>query len=342
MINSTEQSVTPDLFLQEAETYRTYKVAKFIDNYYFPVLIPLRLLGNTLSFLVVIRPNNRKVSTCIYMAAISINDKLMPSWTFRTWYSFTFKSDYPKLCKLTAYGSYLILQNSTFQIVAMTIDKYITIKWPHKAATYSTPSRAKVIILVIFIFAAMYNLPHYFMANVVEGQRGFSVENTLAKVHSWLSFVLNGVMPFTLLIHMNYAIVKTVRDSREMFREHVKTTGMETQQKTMKSAESQLTTMLLFVTTLFLILIFPSYIRFIYAAFSSPDTPSKFADSLLISEISYHLYVTNSGLNFLLYCISGQKFRNDLKEMVRWIGRCGYPSMSTESPSEPNTASTTS
>ena len=343
MMNSTEQSVTPDFFLQEAESYTTYKVAKFIDNYYFPVLIPIGLLGNTLSFLVMIKPNNRKVSTCIYMAAISINDNLMLSWTFRTWYSFTFKSNYPKLCKLTAYGSYLILQNSTFQIVAMTIDKYIAIKWPHRAATYSTPSRAKFIILVIFIFAAVYNLPHYFMANVIEGQCGFSVENTLAKVHSWLSFVLNGVIPFSLLIHMNYAIVKTVRESQEMFRSNVGTAGMETRQKTMKSAENQLTTMLLLVTTLFLILILPSYIKFIYAAFSRPDTPSKFADSLLISEISYHLYVTNSGINFFLYCVSGKKFRSDLKEMVRWIGRCcGYASISMEPPSDPNTASTTS
>ena len=338
--NTTAESETPDFFIQEAETYMTYKVAKFIDNYYFPVLIPMGLVGNTLSFLVMIRSNNRKISTCIYMAAISINDNLMMAWTFRTWYSFTFKSNYPKLCKLTAYGSYLILQNSTFQIVAMTIDKYIAIKWPHKAAAYSSPNRAKIIIFAILIFAALYNLPHYFMANVVEGQCGFSVESILTKVHSWISFVLNGIIPFTLLIHMNYVIVRTVRQSRKMFSS---TAGIETRQKSMKSAESQLTTMLVLVTTLFLILILPSYIRFIYAAFVRTDTPSKFADSLLISEISYHLYVTNSGINFLLYCISGQRFRNDLKEIVCWIGQgCCYSSMSTDLPADPNTASTVS
>ena len=37
---------------------------------------------------------------------------------------------------------------------------------------------------------------------------------------------------------------------------------------------------------------------------------------VFISEMSYWLYVTNSGINFFLYCVSEKKFRNDLKEIV--------------------------
>ena len=158
------------------------------------------------------------------------------------------------------------------------------------------------------------------------------------KVYSWLSFVLNAVIPFTLLIHMNYVIVKTVRNSRKMFRSEVGTAGMETRQKTMKSAESQLTTMLLLVTTLFLTLLHPTYVRFIYTAFVSSNTPSKYADSLLISEVSYKLYVTNSGINFFLYCVSGQKFRNDLSEIFCCIRRADFSSK--ESRTDQNTLST--
>ena len=66
--NSTAET---NAFLQEAETNMTYKVAKYINQYWFPILIPLGLVGNTLSFLVMIRPNNKGISTCIYMAAIS-------------------------------------------------------------------------------------------------------------------------------------------------------------------------------------------------------------------------------------------------------------------------------
>ena len=145
---------------------------------------------------------------------------------------------------------------------------------------------------------------------------GYSVKGIFTKVYSWLTIVLNGVIPFTLLIHMNYVIVKTVRKSRKMFRSNIGTTSNDARQKSMKNAENQLTTMLLLVTTLFLILVLTTYVRFIYSAFATPDSPSELADSLLIFEISSKLYVTNSGINFFLYCISGQKFRNDLKELL--------------------------
>ena len=328
--NSTSETNTQDTFLLEAETFMTYKVAKLLDNYWFPVLIPLGLVGNSLSFLVMIRPSNRKVSTCIYMVAISINDNAMMMWAFRSWYLYTFKRYYPEQCKLTVFTSLLILQNSTFQILAMTIDKYIAIKWPHKAATYSTSKRAKIMILSILTFVILYNLPHIFFTSVITGKcYAYSLKSILTKIHSWSSFVLNAVIPFTLLIHMNYVIVKTVRNSRKMFRTNNGTVGVERRDKTMKSAENQLTTMLLLVTTLFLILLLTTYIRFIYAAFVSSDTPSKFATSMLIFEISYNSYVTNSGINFFLYCVSGQKFRTDLKETVCGISRSCYVPMNS-------------
>ena len=76
-VNSTPETDTQETFLQEAGTYMTFKVARYIAYYWFPILIPMGLVGNTLSFLVMIKPNNRKISTCIYMAAISINDSLL-------------------------------------------------------------------------------------------------------------------------------------------------------------------------------------------------------------------------------------------------------------------------
>ena len=84
----------------------------------------------------------------------------------------------------------------------------------------------------------------------------------------------------------------------------------------MRSVENQLTIMLLLVATLFLILLFPAYFRFIYTVFAERDTPSQYARVLLVFQITGKLYTTNSGINFFLYCLSGKKFRNDLKEIL--------------------------
>ena len=322
--NSTAEIQAPDTFLQEAETYMTYKVAKYINKYWLPIVIPLGLVGNTLSFLVMIRPHNRSISTCIYMAAISINDNAMMCIEVHAWFvsAFDIHGWYLWECKTAAYLVFFSLQCTTYLILSMTIDKYIAIKWPHKAATYSTPGRAKMTILTIITFVALYNFPQFFITTLIEGNcYAYSAKGILTKVFSWSTFVLNGVIPFTLLIHINYVIVKTVRKSRKMFTVNVRTAGVETRQKTMKGVENQLTTMLLLITTLFLILLLPTYIRFIYASFVSSDTPSKFATSLLIFEISWKLFATNSSINFFLYCVSGTKFRNDLKEMVSGMGK---------------------
>ena len=92
--------------------------------------------------------------------------------------------------------------------------------------------------------------------------------------------------------------------------------ALEIRQNAMKNAENQLTIMLLLVTTLFLILLIPTYVRFIYLTFLITDTPAKYALSIFLMQLTYKLFTTNSGINFFLYCISGQKFRNDLKEIL--------------------------
>ena len=126
---------------------------------------------------------------------------------------------------------------------------------------------------------------------------------------------------------MNYIIIKKVGQSRKMF-VHRNTTDDDKQreqncnrandrrQKTMKNTENQLTIMLLLVTTLFLVLMIPTYVRFLLFSFIGRDTPEKYANVMLLYHFSYNLYNTNSGINFFLYCISGQKFRNDVKQTL--------------------------
>ena len=37
-------------------------------------------------------------------------------------------------CKVASFWALFALQNSTFQVLAMTVDKYIAIKWPHRGS----------------------------------------------------------------------------------------------------------------------------------------------------------------------------------------------------------------
>ena len=313
--------------MEEVKTYVTFKIATYIANYWFPILVPIGWIGNTLSFIIMLKRNNRKISTCVYMAAISVNDNFMMYTAFHYWLNSAMNVRKWHLweCKFVAFGALFALQNCTFLILAMTVDKYIAIKWPHRATTYSTPRRAKLISVVVYLCAFTYNIPNFFLSSTFARFNwclAYAVSSTLTSVFSWFSFVLNAIIPFTLLIHMNNVIVKTVRKSRQMFGANGGTAregsgqGMDVRQKNMKNAENQLTIMLLLVTTLFLILLCPAYCRFIYLAFSKQDTPFEYAKSMILYQVTAKLYTSNSGINFFLYCISGQKFRKDLKEIL--------------------------
>ena len=220
-VNATTMDMTTkDTFMEKVEGYVTFKIAGILSTYGFPVLVPFGLLGNTLSFLVMIKPNNREMSTCIYMAAISLNDNLMMCMASHNWLVVVMKVHEwnSAECKIAAYLVLFGLQNTTFQVLAMTIDKFIAIKWPHRAATYSTPRRAKFITIGVTVSLAIYNIPHLFFSSLVGEQcLGYVIGGVITKAYSWINFVINAIIPFTMLIYMNYVIVKTIRQSRRMF-----------------------------------------------------------------------------------------------------------------------------
>ena len=217
------------------------------------------------------------MSTCIYMAAIGIIDNLMMCLALHYWLVTVAKIHELGLweCKINSYLTHFSIQSSTYQVLAMTIDKYIVIKWPHKAAVYSASKRVRAILFGVNVGALSYSVPDLFAANVVGGEcLSYSVGGTITRDYSWITFAINGIIPFPMLIYMNFVIVLTVRNRRMMFRLTITAIpaeqmnhGMETRQRKMKSAENQLTIMLVLVTMLFLILLFPTYIRFILPNF---------------------------------------------------------------------------
>ena len=157
-----------------------------------------------------IKQNNRKMSTCIYMGAISINDNIMMFVCFHNYLvSVLHVHNWePIECQIDAYFSLFVLQNGTFQFLAMTLDKNIAIKLPHKAVTYITPGRAKRIAVGLSICAFVYNVPPLFFSKIIGGQCfNYGSSSVISRVYSWFSFVLNAIIPFTLLIHMNFVIV---------------------------------------------------------------------------------------------------------------------------------------
>ena len=207
-------------------------------------------------------------------------------------------------------------------IVSMTFDRFYSIIRPHKAASFNTVKRTKIVIICIISFSIMYSIPNLFVSSH-NGWQCIPYGNTLQKPYGksyyWVSFTINFVVPFVSMLVMNSVIINTLwkrssfidDHSTEVNQDRIKGTGS-------KSSERQVYVILLLVTFGFLILSTPSYILFLYMmAVDLYASPATFATYYIFYSFAQKAHHSNHGINFFLYVISGTKFRTDLLRLLK-------------------------
>ena len=86
----------------------------------------------------------------------------------------------------------------------------------------------------------------------------------------------------------------------------------------LKRTDVQIFATLLLVTFSFLILTTPAYILVLYVFLVDyNESPESFAGFHLFNVIGHSSLFTNCAINFFLYVISGQKFRNRFEKIVQ-------------------------
>ena len=209
-------------------------------------------------------------------------------------------------------------------IVSMTFERFYSIIRPHKAASFNTVKRAKITIIVVGPFSVLFNIPHFFItSNQGSVCLPFGDEVAMGtpqiRFFFWLSSTVIFVIPFVLLLTMNSGIIHTLRRRPDLALSKIES-KVRTDDKRRKSNDKQIYSILLLVTFAFLILCSPLYI-FTILHYSMLDnflqTPKAFAAYNLLFNVAQKLSVTNYGINFFLYVISGKKFRTDLVNAFR-------------------------
>ena len=104
-------------------------------------------------------------------------------------------------------------------------------------------------------------------------------------------------------------------DSEDQVQGHNQGHG-QGQRGRISNSEKQIYITLLLVTFSFLIFMAPSWFSIIYYMFVDyKKSPRSIAGFYLSYSIMQKAYYTNYSINFILYVISGQKFRSDLVKL---------------------------
>lgn len=311
---------------EEAADYLIYKIGFGLHIYFLPILVLVGLVGNTLSFIIMVKPTNRRLSCCVYMAVLAVSDNVALFIMGYYWTKPTFEIPIFHQLECSILGYILIgsAQYGMLIIVAMTVDRFMVVRFSLSSARLShcTAGRARVMAGVLLGVALVFNIPHLVLLDTGVNYTciTFSGSSALVRAYALLSIILNAFVPFIALLTMNIIIIKTIKDARKSFDEggsFLRSRGPQTSGKDQSVKEqAQLTVMLLLVNGVFLLLTMPVYVRYIiYTIVNYRTHPAVLATYILVYHITHKLYYTNNAVNFFLYCIGGSKFRKELKQL---------------------------
>ena len=220
-------------------------------------------------------------------------------------------------CRLFHLALFFSSMCSCYLLITMTFERFYSIIRPHKAASFNTVKRARIVIVCVFLFSLFYSIPYLFIA----GNSGklcipnaMASKNVFGELYYWLSQILLFAFPCLSLLTMNSVIIHTLRKRSNQKVLELEDQG-QTEGQTVKTKlpKKQIFTILLVITFVFVALNIITRTLVFYLNFYIGNTPHYYAGLHLFYQIGEKAFYTNHGINFFLYVMSGQKFRTDLK-----------------------------
>ncbi|XP_055686865.1 cysteinyl leukotriene receptor 1 isoform X2 [Lutzomyia longipalpis] len=335
------------------------EVGDFLITYYTPVLVFTGSIGNMLSVLVFCKTKLRKLSSSYYLAALGVSDTCFLVGLFISWLNFVDVNLTNRniFCQSFTYLSGLCSFLSVWFVVAFTVERFIAVLYPLKRQTMCTVKRAKIVLCGLTVLGGVHSAPFIMFASPQFSERLNTTICDVREeykghmtIFNYIDTIIVFVVPFTAIVILNsitgFTVWKVAGVRRSMtiqkrqgssalheFRKahpnHQLCTHpnghnnvnlslhqqRSTKQRVANSSQIKVTKMLLMVSTVFVILNLPSYVMRVRAYIET--SPSK--TTIVIQYYCWLFFITNFGINFALYCVSGQNFRKALVGMFRRV-----------------------
>ena len=302
-----------------------------------PMIMTWGITGNILSIIILFRLARKAsiTSTTIYLVTLAISDTvILLCGPLRNWIKFTWEKDVryysDSSCKAQLYFTYLSIHFSSWLLVAITMERVASVVFPHKVRVGCTPRNATVVIFVMLFILGGLGLVHPIIQGL-ESARGSikcaptTIEYTKFRddVYVWMDFFLSFGFPFLFLVIGNAIIIYRLNKSRlQQKKMNVSRGDGKKSGRDMRS----LSILLVALSAIFLLTMTPvNVFAIVY--------PYKFEALLKIKDpyeqwYAYHFLLyqhaivnivgyTNASFNFIMYVLTGTKFRREFLDMLK-------------------------
>ncbi len=314
-------------------------LAYWMNAVFTNIVVILGTVGNALT-IVILTNRVMRSSTNVYLSALAVWDIVVLVCTllligieaipeavsYRNYvYAYVVAWIYPLA---------LVAQTATIWLtVSFTVERYIAVCHPLKAARMCTIRRAKIVILGMSLGSGLYNVPRWFEYRPVEFldpglNQTIMIVNPTEFVQnpwytqiyfSWLYVPIMCIIPLTTLSVLNTFLVLAVRRSQKQRKD------MNVRQ----CRENNVTIMLASVVVVFILCQVPALVYNLAYAINREYVEERSFGYRVLSIIRNFLVTFNSAINFILYCALGQKFRRIfLQTFCKILGHDAYMPMS--------------
>ena len=291
----------------------------------------LGLIVNTLSIIVLSRPQMRQSINCILIGLASFDIILvitsilmvgLPSvYGFLAYHSQSYKQHYmapglkifafyffkvfPFITPMVYPTAMIVQTGSVYLTLAVTLERFVAVCLPFRARSLCTYGRARYGVICVAIFATVYNLPRFWEVKWVTTYYPYlnasitNVEKTELRNHptyisvyiTWAYLIFMYFIPFSCLAIFNLLIYRQVRIA------NLERSRMSRQEQ----KEIGLATMLMVVVIVFFLCNVLALVVNILEAFNQ--------EFIQLNSLNNLLVTFNSSVNFIIYCIFNDKFK---------------------------------
>ena len=209
-------------------------------------------------------------------------------------------------------------------VVVVTADRYVAICKPLHAPQYSTMTRMRRVVIVVWCTSIIYNLPRFFertihmKVNPVDNTTMPYVHKTSLRNNTWykviyktvLFFILRFFVPLSSLAFFNTRLIQAIKDSYRRRRE------MPGEYHNHRKERYSLT--LVVVVVVFIICETPDFFLRAWISLETfAQVPFPRRELTYVNIISNMFLTINSCSNFVIYCFIGTRFRKILVHILR-------------------------
>ncbi|KAJ6655636.1 hypothetical protein lerEdw1_004872 [Lerista edwardsae] len=277
-------------------------------SFVYSVVCLVGLCGNSMVIYVILRYAKMKTATNIYILNLAIADELlMLSVPFLV--AATLLRHWPfgaPLCRLVLSVDAVNMFTSVYCLTVLSVDRYVAVVHPLRAARYRRPSVAKAVNLAVWALALLTILPIVVFARAERNSDGTVACNVMMPEprRRWLTaFVLyTSLMGFLLpvgAISLCYVLILA----------KLRGVALKAGWQQRKRSERKLTLLVMMVVAVFVVCWLPFYVVQLVHLFAEPDDAT-------VSQLAVVLGYANSCANPILYGFLSENFKRSFQRLL--------------------------